>query len=160
MGIESAPEPCDEPFVNVLFSVIGRLGIFGLLLDPELTIGQLRILFRLYYHDSLTIGQVAEMLSVSGPTATGIVNRLVARGLLGRVPDLSDQRLVRSQLSPRRLERVGALRCAGAERGQAVLTQLSPSQRTGLYQALEPLHQLLLTQAESQEVSAGALARE
>ena len=141
MDSEPTRQPCDEPLVNVLFSVIGRLGIFGLLLDPEqeLTIGQLRILFRLYYHDSLTMGQVADMLSVSSPTATGTVNRLVARGLLERVPDASDRRLVRIRLSQQGLERVVALRCAGEERAQAVLAQLAPSQRDALYESLEPL---------------------
>jgi DNA-binding MarR family transcriptional regulator len=123
MVIELAPESCDEPLVIMLFSVIVRLGIFGLLLDPEreLAIGQLRILIRLYCHDSLTMGLVAEILSVSSPTATGIVNRLFARGLLERVPDSSDRRPVRIQLSPQGLEKVVALRCIGAERAQAVL---------------------------------------
>ncbi len=139
-----------EPLVNLMFSVIGRLGIFGMLLDPEqdLTIGQLRILFRLYYRAFLTMGQVADMLSASGPTATGVVDRMVSKDLVERVVDPSDRRRVRVQLSARGVERVAALRSAGVERAQAVLTQLDPSQRTALNQALEPLHQLLLSQVE------------
>jgi len=140
-----------EPLVNLMFSVIGRLGIFGMLLDPEqdLTIGQLRILFRLYYRAFLTMGQVADMLSASGPTATGVIDRMVSKDLVERVVDPSDRRRVRVQLSARGVERVAALRNAGVERAQAVLTQLDPAQRTALNQALEPLHQLLLSRVES-----------
>ena len=139
-----------EPLVNLMFSVIGRLGIFGMLLDPEqdLTIGQLRILFRLYYRAFLTMGQVADMLSASGPTATGVIDRMVSKDLVERVVDPSDRRRVRVQLSARGVERVAALRNAGVERAQAVLTQLDPAQRTALNQALEPLHQLLLSRVE------------
>ena len=139
-----------EPLVNLMFSVIGRLGIFGMLLDPEqdLTIGQLRILFRLYYRAFLTMGQVADMLSASGPTATGVIDRMVSKDLVERVVDPSDRRRVRVQLSARGVDRVAALRNAGVERAQAVLTQLDPAQRTALNEALEPLHQLLLSQVE------------
>ena len=153
MGSKPDYLPCGEPLVNLMFSIIGRLGIFGLLFDPEqdLTMGQLRLVFRLYYQDSLTMGQVADMLAVSRPTATGIVDRLVAKALVERVVGPCDRRRVRVQLSPRGIERVVALRCAGAERAQAVLIQLDSSQQTALHQALEPLHQLLLSQAESQE---------
>jgi len=153
MGAKPDSLPCGEPLVNLMFSIIGRLGIFGLLFDPEqdLTMGQLRLVFRLYYRDSLTMGQVADMLAVSRPTATGIVDRLVAKSLVERVVGPCDRRRVRVRLSPHGLERVVALRCAGAERAQAVLIQLDSSQQTALHQALEPLHQLLLSQAESQE---------
>ncbi len=145
--------PGDEPLVNLMFSVIGRLGVFSMLLDPEqdLTIGQLSILFRLYYRAFLTMGQVADMLSASGPTATGVIDRLVAKDLLERVVDSSDRRRVRVQLSARGNERVATLRRAGVKRAQAVLTQLDLSQQAALYQALEPLHQLLLSQVEPRE---------
>ena len=145
--------PGAEPLVNLMFSVIGRLGIFSMLLDPEqdLTIGQLSILFRLYYRTFLTMGQVADMLSVSGPTATGVIDRLVAKDLLERVVDPSDRRRVRVQLSARGSERVAALRRAGVGRAQAVLAQLDRAQQAALYQALQPMHQLLLSQTEPRE---------
>ena len=53
-----------------------------------------------------------------------------------------------------------ALRCAGAERAQAALAQLAPSQREALYWSLEPLHQLLLTPGAPLEESTTAFSTE
>jgi DNA-binding MarR family transcriptional regulator len=84
---------CDEPLIDRLFSVIGRLGVFRALLDlgDDLTLNQLRILFRVYYRQSLTMTDIAGALEVSQPTATGVIDRLVDRGLVARTIDAEDR---------------------------------------------------------------------
>jgi MarR family transcriptional regulator, temperature-dependent positive regulator of motility len=137
---------CDEPLISRLFSVIGRLGLFAVLLeaDNDLTLNQLRILFRLYYRHSLTMTEIATALAVSQPTATGIVDRLVDRSLVARDADPADRRRVIVVLAALGRERVEAMRCSGAERASKALDQLTEREQQALFDALEPLHDRLI----------------
>jgi DNA-binding MarR family transcriptional regulator len=136
---------CEEPLINRFFSIVGRLGVFRLLLDytATLTLSQLRILFHLYYHDGKIMSEIAAFLQVSDPTATGIVDRLVQRGLVERVADPADRRRVQVELSSVGRQRVSEMRQAGAEAAAEVFGQLTSAQRDALFQALEPVYQLL-----------------
>jgi DNA-binding MarR family transcriptional regulator len=136
---------CDEPLIDRLFSVIGRLGVFRALLDlgDDLTLNQLRILFRVYYRQSLTMTDIAGALEVSQPTATGVIDRLVDRGLVARTIDAEDRRRVVVILTQEGRDRVEALRCAGAELAWQAVERLDPGEREALFDALGPLHELL-----------------
>ena len=108
---------CEEPLIDRFFSIVGRMGIFLLLLDPgsDLTLNQLRVLFHLRYHEGRTMGDISDKLQVSHSTATGIVDRLVDRDLVVRVHDTVDRRRVVVAMSEGGREQVEAMRCAGAE---------------------------------------------
>jgi DNA-binding MarR family transcriptional regulator len=136
---------CDEPLIDRLFSVIGRLGVIRALLDlgDDLTLNQLRILFRLYYRQSLTMSDIAGALEVSQPTATGVIDRLVDRALVARTTDAEDRRRVVVILTQEGRDRVDALRCAGAELAWQTVQRLEPGERQALFDALGPLHELL-----------------
>jgi DNA-binding MarR family transcriptional regulator len=141
----SMSDRCEEPLIDRLFSVIGRLGIFRALLDlgDDLTLNQLRILFRLYYRQSLTMGDIAAALGVSQPTATGVIDRLVDRGLVARTMDVEDRRRVVVILTDEGRERVDAMRGAGADMAWKALVRLKPDEQEALFDALGPLHELL-----------------
>jgi len=143
---------CDEPLINRFFSIVGRLGVFGLLMDAEqdLTLHQLRVLFRLHYRGSVGMGQIAEQLQVTQPTATGVIDRLVERGLVERASDPSDRRKVRVKLTETGRRQVTSMRCAGAEIAQSAFDQLTQEQRDALFQALEPVYQLLTPSDENE----------
>ncbi len=136
---------CEDPLVDRFFSIVGRLGVFRLLLNSvdDLTLNQLRILFHLYYHGGRIMSEVAAHLHVSDPTATGIIHRLVERDLVERVADPADRRRVRVELSSAGRQRVDEMRHAGAEAAAAAFDRLTPTQRDTLFQALEPVYQLL-----------------
>jgi DNA-binding MarR family transcriptional regulator len=67
---------------------------------PELTMQQFRIVMLLFIGGSMRMSCIAQLLKVSTPTATGIVDRLVEQDLVKRKHDLEDRRVVICQLAP------------------------------------------------------------
>ncbi len=67
---------------------------FQLWADRGLTMPQARVLFTLIEHGERTAGELAEEVSVSPPTITGITDRLVKQGLVERREDPRDRRIV------------------------------------------------------------------
>lgn len=68
--------------------------------DVELTVPQLRTLV-LLRQGPQRMGAVAEHLGTSLSSTTGMVDRLVDKGLMERVSDPSDRRVVACRLTPR-----------------------------------------------------------
>jgi DNA-binding MarR family transcriptional regulator len=73
---------------------------FKLWTDRKLTMPQVRILFLLVEQGDQSAGELAEYLSVSPSTITGITDRLTRQGLIERRDDPRDRRLVRLCLTP------------------------------------------------------------
>lgn len=65
----------------------------------DLTMSQLKVIFLLYSQGPAHMSRLATALGVSLPTATGIVDRLVERGLVMREEFPNDRRLVVIRLS-------------------------------------------------------------
>lgn len=65
----------------------------------ELTMSQLKILMILFHNENMTIGQLAEHLSVSLPNMTGIIDRLVQQDIVKRVHSEKDRRVVLIKLT-------------------------------------------------------------
>ena len=72
-----------------------------------------------------SIGELAERLAIRHHSAVGLVNRLVARGLMRREPGTDDRRLVFVRLTPRGERLLGRL----AEAHQAELRRVGPQLR-------------------------------
>ena len=83
-----------------------------------LTTAQLRVLFLVRNDPGVTAGELATRLSVTPPTISGIVDRLVKLGLIRREDDESDRRLVRNQLTD-----AGESACSRLERGSEIFTR-------------------------------------
>ena len=83
-----------------------------------LTTAQLRVMFLMRQHPGVTAGELASWLSVTPPTISGIVDRLVKLGLVRREDDESDRRLVRNHLSD-----PGQAACGWLARGMEVFTR-------------------------------------
>jgi DNA-binding MarR family transcriptional regulator len=82
-----------------------------------LTTAQLRVLSLVREQPGVTAGELAARLSVTPPTISGIVDRLVRLGLVRREDDESDRRLVRNHLTER-----GENACTRLEKGGEVFT--------------------------------------
>ena len=88
------------------------------------SVPQFRALAYMERHPGVSLAGVAEHLGVTAPTASAIVDRLVRRRLLGRVPDPQERRRVVLSLTPAggrlfarlraRARRQVAIRLAGA----------------------------------------------
>jgi DNA-binding MarR family transcriptional regulator len=83
-----------------------------------LTTAQLRVLSMVREQPGVTAGELAARLSVTPPTISGIVDRLVRLSLVRREDDESDRRLVRNHLTEK-----GEEACTRLERGGGVFTQ-------------------------------------
>lgn len=73
--------------------------------DLELTMPQIRVLV-LLTHEPRRMSDIAEALRAGLPSATSMVDRLVSKGLVERVHDPHDRRLVLCQLTDRGHEEI------------------------------------------------------
>jgi DNA-binding MarR family transcriptional regulator len=83
-----------------------------------LTTAQLRVMFLLRETPGVTAGELASRLSVTPPTISGIVDRLVKLDLVRREDDEHDRRLVRNVLTD-----PGEAACVRLERGAELFTR-------------------------------------
>ncbi len=86
--------------------------------EMGLTTAQLRVLFMVRAQPGVTAGELASRLSVTPPTISGIVDRLVKLSLVRREDDAADRRLVRNHLTE-----AGGHACSRLERGGEIFTR-------------------------------------
>jgi DNA-binding MarR family transcriptional regulator len=111
-------------------------------LAVDLTMPQLKVIFRLSAQGPSRVGALARALRVTLPTMTGILDRLVEHGLIQRQEDAADRRLVISCLTPAGQELVDQLQEAGRTRLTRVFEALPAD---ALRQHVETLQQMLQT---------------
>lgn len=106
----------------------------------ELTMTQIKVLHHVDQNDrSLTVKEVAEVVSLSLPAASRAVDDLVRRGFAERQEDLVDRRMKRISITPRgraSIRRLNAARLSGLEE---FVETLSVQQRARLSTALANL---------------------
>jgi DNA-binding MarR family transcriptional regulator len=128
---EAAPAVTDTGLAGDLYGLVTHLhkNCTGDLLEAlgllDLSLSQSKLMHRLEAagHE-LSLGQVADSVGISLPTASRSVDDLVRRGLVERREDVSD----------RRLKRVGL-----TVAGQAALRQLASARLTGLQEFIATL---------------------
>lgn len=125
----------------------------------NLTMAQVKALFILAAHEPCRMGQLAQCLSVSLPSATGTVDRLVQAGLVERLADPDDRRLVLVRLTEAGRTLVEQLREGRRARLMAGLQRLSPPDLAALAQGLRALA-VALAELENGEPRGEALAAE
>jgi DNA-binding MarR family transcriptional regulator len=64
-------------------------------LPPDLTMQQVRVLSHIAKDPGITGHELGDRLGVSAPTASGLIDRLVEKGLVTRVDDAEDRRVRR-----------------------------------------------------------------
>ena len=108
--------------------------------EDGLTIPQMRLLWALRDEDGLPVGVLAEHLGVNPSTITGHVDRLVRQGLVRRVEDPADRRIVRNFLTDEGDATVGALRRIAGTFIVNILKRLDDMQLARLEAALGDLN--------------------
>ncbi len=107
--------------------------------DLNLTKAQLRICFLLSCQGPMTPGKVADALEVPKANITGIVDRLVAHGLVSRREDPEDRRSYILRLTEEGHEQIGRLRDAWIARMERVLNKVNQEDLESLCRGLEAL---------------------
>lgn len=122
-----------------LYQAMASGPIMTELLRVELTMQQLKVLLSLGLRESgsATMSELGTALGVALPTVTGIIDRMVERGLVARDVVPGDRRLVVACLSPGGRELLRRLRSAGRTRMAETLSRLSVEDLRLVSRALE-----------------------
>jgi DNA-binding MarR family transcriptional regulator len=99
-------------------------------------VGQNLLLEVLWQTDGLTPGELADRLGVATPTVVKSAQRMIAAGLLTKVHDRSDRRLVRIHLTEHARDIQQAITDARAEVEARATAELTPAEREHLATAL------------------------
>jgi DNA-binding MarR family transcriptional regulator len=79
------------------------------MLSSDLTVAQLRVLLLLHTGGEMSMGEIAKHLSIAFSTATGIVDKLVAKQMVLRETGSPDRRMVTCRLAPAGTALMGGL---------------------------------------------------
>ena len=97
-------------------------------LNSDLTVAQLRVLLVLQSQGPSRMSNIAWIIGVTLPTATGVVDNLVRKELIVRENDPQDRRLVICKLSPEGQELINKLWTSGRFQMKNLLDGLTPEQ--------------------------------
>ena len=105
----------------------------------KLSIGQLKSLFFISNRGQTNLGSLAAALKVTPTNTTGIVERLVKRGLISRTENPEDRRFLVLKTTTRGEQLVAELTQRRSERMREILGRLNDSDITRLKTALKSL---------------------
>jgi len=94
-------------------------------LSSDITVAQLRLLIVLYCDGPSKMGSVASQLGIAMPSATGIMDNLVKKGLARRSTDCEDRRRVICRLTSAGTELINRLWVMGEEQMKGLLDGLT-----------------------------------
>ena len=97
-------------------------------LPPDLTVAQLRVLLLLHTEGPSKMTDIATILGIALPTATGILDNLVKKEMVVREAAPRDRRLVICRLSPGGQELINGLWTSGQFQMEKLLDGLTASQ--------------------------------
>lgn len=104
---------------------------------------QFLVLMAIHAHDRCTMSTIAGNMHVRMPTATGIVNRLVASGLAHRAPCPNDRRKVFVELTPKGREFIRQFQHVVRHRWEEVLKSLGPRELAAFHDVITKLQSQL-----------------
>jgi DNA-binding MarR family transcriptional regulator len=108
-------------------------------LSLDLTTGQLRALLLLFTNGPTRMSDISSALGVSMATATGVIDRMVERGIVVRESDPNDRRIVLCRTSPEGEKLVSGLWLSWSKRGQELLRALDRPKLLAVGAMLEAL---------------------
>jgi DNA-binding MarR family transcriptional regulator len=109
-------------------------------LETEVTMPQFKTLMVLYGMDQATMGDLAESLGTGVSTVTGIIDRLVEHGLVQRVEDPRDRRVVVGRPTEAGVALVDRLLGAAREQMSRILERLGTEEILRLAETTRLVH--------------------
>ena len=125
-------------------------------LEVDLTMAQLKTLVVLVDEGPCSISQVADVLGVSLPNASHLVERLVRLELAQRAEDALDRRRTLASVTPKGEELLRSLRQGGRAQMRAALEQIDHTNLQALESGLQALAQALETGVAARTQAADA----
>ena len=114
-------------------------------LQIDLTLPQLKTMVVLAGPGSIRMSQLSQMLGTNLSTMTGIVDRLVERGLVERGADPEDRRIVLVQLAEQGRREISRLFSLGSAQLAALLDVVSTADLEMVARTMDILHRAALT---------------
>jgi DNA-binding MarR family transcriptional regulator len=105
----------------------------------SISMAHLHLMILLDAHGPQSMGWVAERLGTGLPTATGLVTRMEERGLVERVRDETDRRVVLVRLTETGAGELSELQATRRRRMAAALDRLSEAELTRLLDSMRSL---------------------
>ena len=105
-------------------------------MDLNLTIGQLKSLFFIDFQGSTNFKKLADVLGVTPPNVTGIIDRLVGQGLVSRKENPEDRRMFLLKTTDKGKALLARLRESRLSHISDILMQLSLEELATLAQGL------------------------
>lgn len=98
------------------------------LINLDLTMPQLKVLFLLWEEEGITSRALASRLGVGAPAVSSLVDRLVGQGHVSREVDPVDRRVARWRLTPAGRTLLESMVIQNRERVTRVLRRLTPGE--------------------------------
>ncbi|HEX5579118.1 MAG TPA: MarR family transcriptional regulator [Candidatus Limnocylindria bacterium] len=111
--------------------------------ERSISMAHVFVMSKLDMHGPMPMSKVAELIGSGLPTATGLVNRMVERGLVRREHDARDRRLVLVNLTDAGAAEVRDLHEARQRRMAAAIAQLSAAEQDSLLLGIRSLRSAL-----------------
>ena len=137
---------------HLLYSML-QAGVGRYWIEVDLTMPQLKVLFLVAGGSSVRMTQVARSLAMTFSTATGIVDRLVAQGLVRREQDPRDRRLVLVHPSEEGARVVEGLLEVSRARFRLILNRLSLDELREASRTLDVLYTAAMSVAEAENAA-------
>jgi DNA-binding MarR family transcriptional regulator len=128
-------EQADETFLRLTATEQGNP-----LMSIDLTMQQLRTLMILSFRGSASGQELADGLGVHLSTVTGLINRLLARGLVERGEDPNDRRVRRVRLNAEGTRLMQQMRDAGRLHKRRLLQRLDNAALAQMADAMDALN--------------------
>ncbi len=112
-------------------------------IDLELTMSQVKGLRTLAHHTPATITQIADVLKISQPTASQLVDRLVQGGLAQRTEDPTDRRRMLVRLSKKGQQLHERLRGVWRTRFRNWLQRMNTDELEALHRGYDALARIV-----------------
>ena len=109
---------------------------------------QIKLVVHLASHGPQTMSEVADGLEVTTPAVTGLVDKLEKRGLVERVRDQQDRRVVRVRLAPHAQHMAEAHMSERRRQMREVLATLSPEEQAVFVKTLRLMVQTMYPKQE------------
>jgi len=151
---DEASEATVEGILTEVSGWVGELRChsMGRLVQSNVSMGQLHVLWLLQHHGAMPMSRLAELVGVSLSNATGIIDRMEEHGLVERVRVPSDRRIVLVQPAAAGLRALSETETHRRDRLRSVLGHLSATERPIVLAALRSLRRALSAEAETAPV--------
>ena len=109
----------------------------------ELSVGQVHAIRLIRKHEELAMSELADLLGVSPPSASTMVDRLVDKGVLSREHSTEDRRKVVVRISPEAVKKIELVESSIIQLFEGLVAKLGPETTQQWCQVLKRINTVL-----------------